>query len=332
MTAARHSRANTVLRGAIIGFGAVAEHGHTPAYARSTEIEIVAIVDPTNERRDAARHCFPGAATFATIAQLPDAIDFVDICTPPSRHGEVMLGALGRGWNVLCEKPLVLDLGELEEVRNAAAVAERTVVPVHNWKYAPIIRRTTEALRSDAVGRLHKIEIDTLRIEDCAAADPNNPNWRRDPTLAGGGILMDHGWHAIYLARHWFGEDPGEIAVELHRSAIGIEDEAKLTLHFASGRAQIFLTWRAEVRGNAMRLVGDRGAITIDDDLLKIGSEEIRFESALSAGSHHADWFAAMLPDVIESFGSPAKARAQFEEAAVCLSTIRRAYQIAGRA
>ena len=86
-----------MLRGAIIGFGAVAEHGHTPAYARSTEIEIVAVVDPTAERRNAARRCFPGATTLATITQLPDAIDFVDICTPPSRHGEAMLGALARG-------------------------------------------------------------------------------------------------------------------------------------------------------------------------------------------------------------------------------------------
>jgi predicted dehydrogenase len=319
-----------VLRGAIIGFGAVAEHGHTPAYERSTEIEIVAVVDPTAERREAARRCFPGAAMLATSAQLPDAIDFADICTPPSRHGEVMLGALSRGWNVLCEKPLVLDLAELDKVRSLAAKSERAVVPVHNWKYAPIIRQATEALRADAVGALREIEIETLRIEDCAAADPNNPNWRRDPALAGGGILMDHGWHAIYLARHWFGEDPAEIKVELHRSAIGIEDEAKLTLHFASESAQIFLTWRAEVRRNTMRLIGDRGTIAIDDDLLKIGSEEIRFESALSAGSHHPDWFAAMLPDVIDCFRSPGKARAQFEEAAVCLSTIRRAYQIAG--
>jgi predicted dehydrogenase len=319
-----------VLRGAIIGFGAVAEHGHSPAYARSKEIEIVAVVDPTEERRDAARRCFPGATTFETIAELPDGIDFVDICTPPSRHGEVMLGALARSFNVLCEKPLVLDLAELEQIRTRAAKTGRVVLPVHNWKYAPIIRRATEALRSDAVGTLREIEIETLRIEDCAAADPNNPNWRRDPTLAGGGILMDHGWHAIYLARHWFGEDPGEIAVELHRSAIGIEDEAKLTLHFASGRAQIFLTWRAEVRRNTMRLAGDRGVIAIEDDLLKIGSEEIRFENALSAGSHHADWFTAMLPDVIDRFRSPEKARAEFEEAAVCLSTIRRAYQLAG--
>jgi len=140
---------------------------------------------------------------------------------------------------------------------------------------------------------------------------------------------MDHGWHAIYLARHWFGEDPIDVDAELHRAANGIEDEATLALKFSKGRATIFLTWRAERRGNTMRLSGDAGEIAIDDDTLKIGGRTIRFESALSTGSHHSDWFAAMLPDVLANFRSPETAQTAFDEAALCLSVIRRAYEIA---
>jgi len=36
-----------VLRGAIIGFGAVAANGHRPAYAQSRDAKIVAVVDRT---------------------------------------------------------------------------------------------------------------------------------------------------------------------------------------------------------------------------------------------------------------------------------------------
>jgi predicted dehydrogenase len=321
-----------VLRGAIIGFGAVACHGHCPAYAKSHEATIVAVVDRTEERRQAARESLPGVATFATIEELAAGaeIDFVDICTPPALHGEPMLDALARGWNVLCEKPLLLDLVELEKVRSLAQQSGRAVVPVHNWKYAPIIRRATEMLRSGAIGQLRGVEIQTLRIQDCAVADPNHPNWRRDPAIAGGGVLMDHGWHAIYLARHWFGEEPGEVRAALHRTGPNnVEDEATLTLVFPSGDAKIFLTWRADARRNTMRLIGERGEIAIDDDTLRFGGESIQFESRLSAGSHHADWFAAMLPDVIASFRSPESARQSFDEAALCLSVIRRAYQTA---
>jgi predicted dehydrogenase len=321
-----------VLRGAIIGFGEVARNGHWPAYAKSHDVKIVAVVDRTEERRKTARESLPGFATFATIEDLAAGaeIDFVDICTPPALHGEPMLAALARGWNVLCEKPLLLDLVELEKTRSLAREAGRAVVPVHNWKYAPIVRRATEMLRSGAIGQLRGVEIETLRVQDCAVADPDHPNWRRDPAIAGGGVLMDHGWHGIYLACHWFGEEPIEVRASLHRpTTADVEDEALLTLIFpGGGHAKISLTWRADVRRNTMRLAGERGEIAIDDDTLNVGGESIRFASALSAGSHHADWFAAMLPDVIESFHRPEAALESFDEAALCLSVIRRAYQL----
>ena len=321
-----------MLSGAIIGFGEVARHGHSPAYAASSEAKIVAVVDPTEERRQVARECLPGVAVFSTIAQMAEraAIDFVDICTPPALHGEPMLDALARGWNVLCEKPLLLDPVELEKVRGLAQENGRAVLPVHNWKYAPIIRHATQLLRSGAIGPLSQVEIETLRIHDCAAADPNRPNWRLDLAMAGGGVLMDHGWHAIYLARDWFGAEPVHVGASLQRPAPeGVENEATLTLEFPRGRAEIFLTWKAAARRNRMRLIGEYGEIAIDDDRLQVRGETIQFDRALSTGSHHADWFAAMLPDVLASFRSPETARASFDEAALCLSVIRRAYQLA---
>src|SRR4051812_39323913 len=140
MTASSFSRTNAVRRGAIIGFGAVAANGHWPAYAKSSDAKIVAVVDRTKQRRQAARELIPGAETFATMDELGDGagIDFVDICTPPAFHGDPMRNALSRGWNVLCEKPLLLDRLELEQARSLAGQSGRAVVPVHNWKYAPI--------------------------------------------------------------------------------------------------------------------------------------------------------------------------------------------------
>lgn len=320
----------SVLRGAIIGFGEVARYGHGPAYAESREAKIVAVVDRTEERRKIARESLPDVATFATIEELAARaeIDFIDICTPPALHGGPMLFGLAQGWNIICEKPLLLDLAELEKARDLAAQAGRAVVPIHNWKYAPIVKRATEILRSGAVGDLRQIEIRTLRMQDCAVADPDRPNWRRDPAIAGGGVLMDHGWHAIYLARHWMAQEPTEVRASLHRSNPNdVEDEATLTLGFPNGHARIFLTWRGAERRNSMRLMGERGEIVIDDDTLTVGGESTRFESALSAGSHHPDWFAAMLPDILASLRSPEAARPSFDEAALCLSVIRRAYQ-----
>lgn len=318
-----------MLKGAIIGFGQVAQNGHWPAYRECDAAKIVAVVERTEQRREAARQSIPGVATFATAADLARAveIDFVDICTPPAWHSEPMLDALARGWNVICEKPIFLDLIEVEKARAAMREFGRVAVPVHNWKYAPIVRRATELLRSSFIGPLRRVEIETLRFQDCATADPEHQNWRRDPAIAGGGVLMDHGWHAIYLALHWFGQKPIDVAALLHRPETrDAEDEVTLRLGFPNGEARIFVTWRAAERRNTIRLLGARDQIVINDDTLTVGGDTIRFERALSAGSHHADWFGEMLPDLLATFERTEVATELFEEAALCLSIIRRAY------
>src|SRR6185295_9456368 len=111
----------------------------------------------------------------------------------------------------------------------------------------------------------------------------------------------------------------------------GVEDEATLSLSFPAGDASIALTWNGTDRWNSMQLVGDRGEIVIADNILHIRGDKPStepFEAALSAGSHHADWFAAMLPDVIASFREPARSRPSFDEAAQCLSIIQQAYRV----
>ena len=321
-----------MLKGAIIGFGEVAQKGHWPGYQGSRDAKIIAVVDRTEQRRDVAEKIIPGVATYSTIEELAEGaeIDFVDICTPPALHSESIFAALSKKWHVLCEKPLLLDLDELEKVKVAAKKAERAVVPVHNWKYAPIIRQATASLRSGVIGRLRALEMETLRIQDCAVADPEHPNWRRDPEISGGGILMDHGWHAVYLARHWFGEEPANVRGYLRRLEDGgVEDEVALTLNFTRGNAKIFLTWRADKRRNTIHMIGERGTITIGDTTLTAGNSIIHFPQGLSTGSHHPDWFAAMLPDVFSCFQDSKKADDLFLEAALCLSVIRRMYAIA---
>lgn len=321
-----------MLKGALVGFGEVARHGHWPAYAASREAAIVAVVDRTAERRAVAAGLGCSVATYAALDELDAAaIDFVDICTPPALHGEPILEAVARGWHVLCEKPFLLDPAVLDVVRTRAAEAGRAVVPVDNWKYAPIIRRATEVLRAGSIGELRQVEIETSRPRNAASVDPARPNWRRDPAIAGGGILMDHGWHAVYLTLHWFAQPAKSVGALLHHPpGGGVEDEASVTIEFARGEATIALTWNGTDRWNSMRLAGERGEIVIADNILHVRGTTTaaeKFEPALSAGSHHADWFSAMLPDVVAAFRDPARALPSFEEAAQCLSIIRQAYR-----
>jgi predicted dehydrogenase len=323
------------MRGAIVGFGEVARHGHWPAYARCGDVTIAAVVERTAERRALAASLVPGVATFETLDDLASAlpVDFVDICTPPALHPEPMLEAIAHGWHVLCEKPFVLEPIVLEHVRASAAAAGVAVVPVHNWKFAPIIRNATRRYEAGLIGRLRLLDIEVSRLQAAPTADAMHANnWRRDPALAGGGILMDHGWHALYLALHWFQQFPLDVDAWCHRPTDGaVEDEAEVMLTFPDGTASIHLTWNGEVRRNRIRMTGEHGEIFIDDDTLtmtgRLPPVSLKMPRALSAGSHHDDWFSAMFADVLEAFRHPARSRAAFDEAAACLAIIHRAYE-----
>ncbi len=137
--------------------------GHLPGWRNSSEFKIVAGVDPAPDRRDLLAKALPEASRCASIADLPRDLDFVDICTPPHTHFEVALLALDRGWNVLCEKPLVLAGEQLDQIRQLAMEKERVLFTVHNWKFAPICRKIVEILRRGNARR-----DSTLRLE-CAA-------------------------------------------------------------------------------------------------------------------------------------------------------------------
>jgi predicted dehydrogenase len=238
-----------------------------------------------------------------------------------------MLEAIARGWHVLCEKPFLLDQAVVAQVRQEARRRALAVLPVHNWKYAPIIRAAATRLCEGAIGELREMEIATMRMRDAAVADPARPSWRRDPRMAGGGILMDHGWHAIYLALDFFREKPVEMNAKLHRpNESAVEDEAMVELHFPSGPARIELSWNAPLRTSRLRLAGTQGEIAINDDTLEINGSATHFAPGLSAGSHHPDWFAAMLPDVLAALDRPERSHVLFEEAALCLTTVQRCY------
>src|SRR4051812_16147358 len=102
------------LKGAILGFGNIAELGHWPTYSNSAEAEIVAVMDPSSKRQKAAKAL--GLRVYATPEDLfqKEKLDFVDICTPPSLHAELVLEALENQCHVLCEKPLALKVSDYE--------------------------------------------------------------------------------------------------------------------------------------------------------------------------------------------------------------------------
>ena len=315
-----------MLRGAIIGLGNIAVEAHIPTWRDRPDVAIAALTDVRTARRAEAEALLPGARWYENAEDLLlDAeLDFVDVCTPPTTHAGLIRAALARGCHVLCEKPLVSTLADLETVMSAAAKAKRVVHTVHNWHHAPIVARATALVDDGAIGRVTAVTWQTLRTAP-AAVRGQEVNWRLDPDVAGGGILSDHGWHVFYLVARWLGGAPTSVSarLETHKQAgIAVEDTANVRVQFPSGRAHIVLTWAADTRANWAEITGSDGRIELRDDTLVLDRgghlQTWPCPPAMSAGSAHREWLAPVVDRFVVAVQQGDPGAANLPEAALC--------------
>jgi predicted dehydrogenase len=166
-----------------------------------------------------------------------------------------------------------------------------------------------------------------LRTQPAVTVDADGDrNWRMDPAIAGGGIFVDHGWHALYCIARWAGAPRGITALLENRRfrESPIEDTATITLDLEFGTGHIYLTWCANERANHIQIDGDRGRINVVDDnvILRSNSGEQRWSCppSLSEGSHHHDWFVGVAEEFrIAAMGG---AKGNLDQAEMCAQLI----------
>ncbi len=323
----------TRLRGAIVGLGAIARGGHWPRWRVNDRVLIVGAVEiaapgPSDEAT--------GLRVWPTLDALlaEEPLDFVDVCTPPDRHAELVEVALGRGLHVLCEKPLVVRRADMDRVARAADAGDRVLFTVHNWLHAPIVEAVSRFVRAGRVGRVVEATWTVERTGPSATVEKEG-NWRLDPAVAGGGILVDHGWHALYVLLDWLGVRPERVAARLERRRhvdLAVEDTAHVELELPGARSVLDLTWAADRRRNEASVVGTEGSIRLLDDHLVLDGprgETLRFDAPLSGGSTHPDWFDATAARFLDEVDGRSPRGANLAVATTCFCVLEAAWRSA---
>jgi predicted dehydrogenase len=318
-----------VLRGAFIGFGNVAAKGHMPGWGARNDAKIVAATDSAASRREAFLAACPDGRWHPTIDDLlsGEKLDFVDICAPPGSHAALIERALRAGLHVLSEKPLVTRVEDAERVAATAARAGRVLHTVHNWLEAPVCRKISALIDEGAIGAVGSVRWRTLRTQPAIAASADGvANWRVDAEQAGGGVLFDHGWHALYCVTRWAGPPLG-VAARLETRRFRdqpLEDTASVDLDTTAGTSNIFLTWAADERLNTIEIEGEEGEIRATGEavILKSKSQDRLWSCppSLSEGSHHPDWFGGVAADFVAA--ATGRAKSNLGEAVLCARLI----------
>jgi predicted dehydrogenase len=324
----------TPLRGAIIGLGNVALHAHLPVWQNIEGCTIDVVVEPSPERAEMGRRMLPEARIYpSTQAFLSEnGVDFVDICTPPCFHADLALAACSSGLHVFCEKPLSLSTERLKEIQLLAEEKQRVVFTVNNWKYAPLWVKATELIRENRIGTIQSIALNVLRSPNSGGGATD---WRKCIEVAQGGILIDHGWHNLYLVLSLLQQRPHSMTVRMEsssQSSHGLEETVDLEMRFPEAKARLHLTWQASFRRNYGSIVGNEGSLFLNDDHLVLHSGDslpVRFDfpEALSAGSHHPEWMEPVVRNFCREVIDPRYRGTNFTETQWCSHLISLAYR-----
>ena len=335
------------LRGAIVGYGFISEHGHTPAYALAGQehFRIVAVADACTSRREKARRALPDARVYESHLAMLDRernnLDFVDVSTPPCDHARIALDALARGLHVLCEKPLATTAADARAMAREAREQQRVLFPCHNYKHAPVVKAVRQVLDAKVIGPVRMVTLQTFRNTHAKGVDDWRTDWRREKRFSGGGIAMDHGSHTFYLAFDWLGAYPTSITAKMSTLApFDTEDNLSCSMTFPEGTASAHLSWTAGVRKVIYTIHGARGAIRVEDDDVEIalmtddaqdnGHTVWEMKNAHISSewmdASHVGWFRSMFDEFARAVRTGDWVSHETESSVRCVDSITTAY------
>jgi predicted dehydrogenase len=188
------------IRVAIVGCGLIGQkrfHALGPA-------KLVACADSTVERaKELARKASDVFVSedYSSVLKRDD-VDVVIIATSNNFLAPIACAALEAGKHVLVEKPAALNAGEIDLVLAAQKKSGRLVRVGFNHRYHPALRKARELYDAGVLGDLMFVR----GRYGHGARIGYEKEWRADPTISGGGELIDQGVHLIDLSRWFLGD------------------------------------------------------------------------------------------------------------------------------
>ncbi len=167
-----------------------------------------------------------------------ERIDFVSIVTPNNAHFPVAKAFAQAGFNVVCDKPMVVSS---EQARELIATVEKAGVVfgvTYNYSGYPMVKQARSMIAGGEIGVVRKVVVEYNQGWLASALEQSGQkqaDWRTDPARSGlGGAIGDIGSHAEQLASYTTGLELDAICADLTTFVPGrkLDDDANVLLRF----------------------------------------------------------------------------------------------------
>ncbi|HUA42386.1 MAG TPA: Gfo/Idh/MocA family oxidoreductase [Streptosporangiaceae bacterium] len=197
------------VRAAFVGLGRVYDL-NMRGYVANPDVDVVALVDPSPERREQRQADWPDAATFPSVAKLAASgidIDAVECLLPVPLHEAGIVELLDHGWHVNAQKPLCNDLASAQRILAAANANGRVLRVMENYLFYEPLRKLKAVAESGDIGEVAGYHLKMVGSGNGGWDVPwSSFEWQLKQIEAGRGIMVfDDGWHKLSTALWLFG-------------------------------------------------------------------------------------------------------------------------------
>ena len=178
------------LRIGIIGFGYMG-HFHYNKIMECNRGDVVAICDCDKKRLEEGKNLdFRCYHDTDVKSFLDEELDLVVIATPNQFHAPYSIMAMEAGCNVMCEKPVTMNLEEMEQIIYTSLTTGKLFTVHQQRRFDIDYLIVKDVVNSMKIGNIHTIESRIMGERGVCFG------WRADPE-SGGGMLYDWGVHLI---------------------------------------------------------------------------------------------------------------------------------------
>ncbi|MBF6185115.1 Gfo/Idh/MocA family oxidoreductase [Nocardia farcinica] len=322
-------RRRVPLRVGVIGLGRQALDDHLPGLASCEAAELVAVCDEDPEivREHQYRCRVPGYTSFTAMLGS-EQLDLVVVCVPHCVGRRVIEAAAEHRVHVLKEKPFATSLTEARELARLCEDSEIELMVTLQRRFNPIY--TSFPQLADQIGTPFVIDARyTLHT-----ADPSD-GWRGDIATAGGGCLIDMGYHVIDLILWYFGL-PDRITADLSVAArpdreYDAEDTALVHFSYDSGLyGSILLSRFIGPKTEDLRLVGSKGMVHLERGRIRrltndgeVVESLLREQAWPSAAATQLDYFRRVIDGERPNLSGPRQHLAHLRFVTACYQAAR---------
>ncbi|KKC37765.1 oxidoreductase [Devosia epidermidihirudinis] len=238
---------------AVIGMGIGRSHILDGYVSNGDKFRVIALCDLSPERMDAVGEEFGisrRVTSFEDVLAMDD-VDVIDVCTPPNLHFPMVMAALKAGKHVVCEKPLVGSLAQVDAIVAQEKVSRGLLMPVFQYRFGDGIEQVKAIIDAGIAGRPFVGTVETFWRRD---ADYYAVPWRGKWASELGGVLMGHAIHPHDMFTYLMGDIArifGRVATRVN--PIEVEDTITASLEMKSGALASFTATLGDV-GNMTRL------------------------------------------------------------------------------